>query len=704
LCIRIESTNLGDVSDERVFGTWMTHASNPGAPSVCIQDRQHSNPTKLRQRRYPQTAERQDVRAMDNIAETDYSDHSDEVGVFRINVNNMTSDRNKHPLFDVTIEGTLLTIMADSDSSISILDEQDYNKLSPRPSLEQTRIKVYPYQTETPLPVLGQFTSTVASEIVNRTETFYVVKGTTSQSLAQPHRRVPFHIHLLEVIITDEFGEETITSFLTSEQENAHHPLPHLFQGLGKLKDYHVQLHIDEGVPPVSQPHRRVPFHVRKQLEEQLSQDEKLGVIECEEGSTPLVSPIVVAPKPKSPGKVRVCVDMRRANTAVQRKRHITPTIKEIIGDLNGATVFSKLDLNQGYNQLELAPESRYITTFSTHPGLMRYKRLNFGICCAAEIFQNSIRESLDGIPGAINIILVFGKTRKEHDQALAAVFQRLRECGLTLNKLKCEYSKNSLEFFGYVFGADGMAPDPKKVQDILNLKAPTTMPGTYFNPEKTNEISVDASPQRYSQTEREALATTSPSLVSMATRTRNHLLAPFQSHRTLQQTGKSCRRTPFNQHVSRYKGLPLGAFQCTPNIGSIFYFRFLLPINLTVTNIKPRSAEITVELETRVNDTHEATNVNKHRSTNPERTDISRSTKIVVRRAMNDTQRRNHILERDTKARTVIAKTKSIFSRHAPLFAIDSPDQVENLMPTTITETQPKATKKTRRLGADLG
>jgi hypothetical protein len=121
---------------------------------------------------------------MNNTEETDYSDDSDEVGVFRINVNNMTSDRSKHPLFDVTIEGTLLTIMADSGSSINILDEQDYNKLSPRPSLEQTRIKVYPYQTETPLPVLGQFTSIVASETVNRTDTFYVVKGTSGSCLA----------------------------------------------------------------------------------------------------------------------------------------------------------------------------------------------------------------------------------------------------------------------------------------------------------------------------------------------------------------------------------------------------------------------------------------------------------------------------------------------------------------------------------------
>ena len=132
---------------------------------------------------------------------------------------------------------------------------------------------------------------------------------------------------------------------------------------------------------------------------------------------------------------------MRQANKAIQRERHLTPTIKEIIKALNGATVFSKLDLNQGYNQLELTPESRYITTFSTHLGLRRHTRLNFGVSSAAEIFQNIICETLAGIPGAINLsddILVFGKSQEEHDQALEATFKRLRESGLTLNWNKC--------------------------------------------------------------------------------------------------------------------------------------------------------------------------------------------------------------------------------------------------------------------------
>ena len=103
----------------------------------------------------------------------------------------------------------------------------------------------------------------------------------------------------------------------------------------------------------------------------------------------------------------------------IKRERHFTPTIKEIIGDLNGAKVFTKLDLTQGYNQLELAPESRCITTFGTHVGLMRYKGLTFGISSAPEIFKNVIRETLESIDGVKNIshdILVFGKSQEDHE------------------------------------------------------------------------------------------------------------------------------------------------------------------------------------------------------------------------------------------------------------------------------------------------
>ena len=72
--------------------------------------------------------------------------------------------------------------------------------------------------------------------------------------------------------------------------------------------------------------------------------------------------------------QVRICVDMREANQAIQRERHPMPTLDELIEDMNGATVFSTLELTAGYHQFALDEGSRYITTFSTHVGLRRYK------------------------------------------------------------------------------------------------------------------------------------------------------------------------------------------------------------------------------------------------------------------------------------------------------------------------------------------
>ena len=94
---------------------------------------------------------------------------------------------------------------------------------------------------------------------------------------------------------------------------------------------------------------------------------------------------------------------MREANKAIERERHMLPTLDEVIHDLNGGTVFSKLDLNQGYHQLLLHLDSRHITKFSTHTGLLRYKRLSFGINTAAEKFQNVIASAISDIPNVKN-------------------------------------------------------------------------------------------------------------------------------------------------------------------------------------------------------------------------------------------------------------------------------------------------------------
>ena len=107
-----------------------------------------------------------------------------------------------------------------------------------------------------------------------------------------------------------------------------------------------MQLHINKDVQPTVQPHQKKPFHLRCKIGTELKKIEDLGIIKEAVGSTPLVSNMVAAPQPKDLESVRISVDMHTVNNAIERKRHPMHSVEEIIHDLNGATVFNKVDLN----------------------------------------------------------------------------------------------------------------------------------------------------------------------------------------------------------------------------------------------------------------------------------------------------------------------------------------------------------------------
>ena len=175
-------------------------------------------------------------------------------------------------------------------------------------------------------------------------------------------------------------------------------------------------------------------------------QQEEIIEKDPETEETDWISPIVIVPKKDD--NIRLCVDMRAANTAIKRVRHPIPTVKDISLQLNGAKLFLKLDLSQAYHQLELSPTSRQITAFTTHSGLYRFKRLNYGTNSAAEIFQHTLQQVLHGIKDVRNIaddILIFGATYAEHNATLAECLQRLEAHGLRLNLSKCTFFKQNL-------------------------------------------------------------------------------------------------------------------------------------------------------------------------------------------------------------------------------------------------------------------
>ena len=372
------------------------------------------------------------------------------------------------PVFVVGVNGQNFQLLADSGATVNILTQEDYEKLLHRPTLMPHNRKVFGYGGKVALCVKGKFTAKLSAAANNHVstveESIIVVAAPGIKSLLSwaTSRR----LGLIDLVKSCE-TKDTVQSLIQEFQD--------IFQGVGKLKGVKVKLHIDDTVPPVVQNQVRAPFHVRKDVEEQLAKDEERDIIESPVGPTPWVSPIVVVPK-STPVKVRVCVDMRAANMAIKREHHPSPTLDDLVYKLNGAKVFSKIDLRQGYNQLELDEESRYITTFATHKGLRRYKRLFFGINSAAEVFQNEIRKALSGLDGVENIsddTIVFAKDDDDHMRILRSLFTRIRDRGLTLNGEKCEFEKPSIEFFGHVFSGDGVRPSPTKVQSIQDMGAP---------------------------------------------------------------------------------------------------------------------------------------------------------------------------------------------------------------------------------------
>ena len=255
--------------------------------------------------------------------------------------------------------------------------------------------------------------------------------------------------------------------------ENEEQFLP-LYNNFGKLKGRQVQLSVDPEVKPVAQPVRRTPFGLRDKVEAKIQNLLDLDIIEHVEKPTPWVSPIVVVPKPNN--DIRITVDMRRVNEAILRERHPIPTVEELLQDMSESRVFTKLDLKMGYHQLELHPDSRDITTFVTHCGLFRYKRLVMGINAASEIYQHEIQKVVQGIPGVANLsddIIVHAKNMKEHDERLRKTLHRLLEAGLTLNGEKCRYRKDEIEFLGHKLTAKGLDPARSKVEAIINAREP---------------------------------------------------------------------------------------------------------------------------------------------------------------------------------------------------------------------------------------
>ena len=238
-------------------------------------------------------------------------------------------------------------------------------------------------------------------------------------------------------------------------------------------------LQVDPKLKPVAQPLRRTPFNLQEEVEKIIQELLDYDIIEEDDGLRPWVNPVVIMPK--ADGDIRLCIDMRRANEAIQRGRHPIPTVDELLHSLNGSRVFSKLDLKWGNHQLELSQESRQITTFVRQRAYtdIECKRLLFGLSSASELYQHEISTALAGIEGVDNIsddIIVHDPDQKTHDQHLLKTVERLRQHGLTRNAGKCLFNVDRLVFMEILLSEKGVGPTEERVRALQETSEPETV------------------------------------------------------------------------------------------------------------------------------------------------------------------------------------------------------------------------------------
>lgn len=360
----------------------------------------------------------------------------------------------------IAVNGQEAVFKLDTGAEVSVISEDVLASLSlPKP--HKTTKRLYGPDRQ-PLNVLGELPVTLSYKGRSCAQPVYIVKELQHNLLGLPAIQA---LNLLTQV-------DTLVEAPVPQQ------FPALFTGLGTIQDsFTIKLKPDAQPFALFTP-RNVAIPLRKKVREELTRMESLGVISPVEEPTPWCAGMVVVPK-KS-GSVRICVDFRPLNEHVLREVHPMPKVDETLAQLTGAKVFSKLDANCGFWQIPLAESSRHLTTFLTPYGRFCFNKLPFGISSAPEHFQRMMSTILVGLKGVlchVDDVMVFAPNQEEHDIRLQSALAKIQAAGLTLNKAKCEFSKERLTFLGHVVDKNGISADPQKTSAILEMEKPKSLP-----------------------------------------------------------------------------------------------------------------------------------------------------------------------------------------------------------------------------------
>lgn len=213
----------------------------------------------------------------------------------------------------------------------------------------------------------------------------------------------------------------------------------------------------------------------RHSLDEWIDEQRRKGYIV--ESKSPLAAPVFFVKK--KDGSPRLVVDYRQLNSIMKKNRYPIPQINDLIDKLSKASIFTKLDLRWGYNNVCIRKGDEWKTAFITHRGLFEAKVLYFGFCNAPATFQAMMNHILEDFiqKGHVIVylddILIFTNDIKEHREITREVLKRLCDNDLFAKPEKCFFEEPVIEYLGIIISQGSAKMDPAKVSGVTDWPKP---------------------------------------------------------------------------------------------------------------------------------------------------------------------------------------------------------------------------------------
>ncbi|GKD63461.1 putative reverse transcriptase domain-containing protein, partial [Tanacetum coccineum] len=213
-----------------------------------------------------------------------------------------------------------------------------------------------------------------------------------------------------------------------------------------------------------------------KELAEQLKELSNKGFIRL--SSSPWGAPILFVKK--KDGSFRMCIDYYELNKLTVKNPYPLPRIDDLFDQLQGSSIYSKIDLRSGYHQLRVREEDIPKTAFRIRYGHYEFQVRPFGLTNAPAVFMDLMnrvcKPYLDKFMIVfIDDILIYSRNEKEHEEHLKTILELLKKEELYAKFSKCEFWINMVKFLGHVIHSSGIHVDPAKIEAVKNWASPTT-------------------------------------------------------------------------------------------------------------------------------------------------------------------------------------------------------------------------------------